>query len=109
MQEVLFQRQILNKLLGGKYNKIGIIHEDKILGAIHLTRNPQISQRPKHIDMRHHFVRNLVEKRIIKIRFIKSEDNIANIFTKNVKEETKKQTHKGNSQWKGKIRCIRKW
>ena len=41
----------------------------------------------KHIDVRHHFIRNLVEKRIIKIRFIKSEDNIANILTKNVKED----------------------
>ena len=28
MQEVLFQQQILNKLLGEKYDKISIIYED---------------------------------------------------------------------------------
>ena len=86
-QEVLFQRQILNELLGGKYDKMSIIHEDN-LGAIYLTKNPQINQRTKHINVRHHFIRNLVEKRVVKIQIIKSEDIIADILTKNVKEET---------------------
>ena len=96
-QEVLFQRQILNELLGGKYNKISIIHEDN-LGAIYLTKNPQISQRTKHIDVRHHVIRNLVEKKIIEIRFIKSKENIADILTKNVNEETfNKHTKKINN------------
>ena len=50
-----------------------------------MTKNPQISQRTKHIDVRHHFIRR--EKKIIEIRFIKSENNIADILTTNVKEE----------------------
>ena len=41
----------------------------------------------KHIDVRHHFIRNQVKKKIIEIRFVKSENNIADILTKNVKEE----------------------
>ena len=65
-QELLFQQQILNKLLGDGYYKLNIIHEDN-LGAICLTKNPQISQRTKHMDVRYHFFRNLVEKKIIKI------------------------------------------
>ena len=83
---MLFQRQILNELLGGKYNMMSIIHQDN-LGAIYLTKNHQISQRAKHIDVRHHFIRNLAEKKIIEIRFIKSENNVTDILTKNVKEK----------------------
>ena len=86
-QRVIFQRKILNKLQGGKYNKVRIIYEDN-LGAIYLIKNPQISQRTKHIDVRHHFIRNLIEKKITKIQFIKSKDNIADILTNNVNEET---------------------
>ena len=86
-QRVIFQRKILNKLQGGKYNKVRIIYEDN-LGAIYLIKNPQISQRTKHIDVRHHFIRNLVKKKINEIQFIKSENNVVDISTKNVKEET---------------------
>ena len=52
------------------------------------TKNQQISQRTKHIDVRYHFIKNLVETKVIDLKYIKSKDNIADIFTKNVKEET---------------------
>ena len=86
-QEILFQQQILNKVLGEKYDKISIIHEDN-LGAIYLTENPQMSQRTKNVDMRHHFIRNLVKKKTIEIQSVKSENKNADVLTKNVKEET---------------------
>ena len=38
--------------------------------------------------MSHHFIRNLVETKTIDVKYIKSEDNVTDIFTKNVKEET---------------------
>ena len=101
-QELLFQRQILNKLLNKGYNKTNIIYEDN-LGAIYLTRNHQISQRTKHIDAKHHFIRNLVETKIINIKYIKSENNIADIFTKNVKEETFNKQAKAINN--GKVKC----
>ena len=85
-QEVLFQRQILNELLDDKDEKTSIIYEDN-LGAIYLAKNQQISQRTKHIDVRHHFIRNLVEAKVIDVKYIKSEDNVADILTKSVKEE----------------------
>ena len=43
--------------------------------------------RTKHIDIRTHFVRELIMKGILKVEFIKSEENDADIFTKNVSEE----------------------
>jgi hypothetical protein len=36
----------------------------------------------KHLDVRHHFLRDYVEKRDIEMRYINTERQLANIFTK---------------------------
>ena len=38
--------------------------------------------------MKHHFVREYIEKGLMKIVFVKLEGNDADIWTKNVKQET---------------------
>ena len=53
-------------------------------GAIELARNFSTSGRTKHIDVRHHYLRELVEAGIIKVEFVGTDDNTANIFTKNL-------------------------
>ena len=42
----------------------------------------------KNEDTRTHFVRNYVEDGTIKVKFIQSEDNGVDIFTKNTNEST---------------------
>ncbi|KAL7566018.1 hypothetical protein ACA910_011037 [Epithemia clementina (nom. ined.)] len=54
------------------------------IGAIWLTGNQSTSERTKHIDVPAHYVREYIEDDIIKIVFVKSEDNIADIETKNL-------------------------
>ena len=56
-------------------------------GAIYLSNYQAVGSRTKHIDIRTHYVRNLInEEEIIKTLFVKSENNAADIFTKNVTE-----------------------
>ena len=86
IQEVLFQAQILDELFGEEHKKPSIMYKDN-LGTIYLMKNPQISQRTKHIDVRHHFIRELIKDKKIKVRYVKSENNLAVILTKNMKEE----------------------
>ncbi|XP_042426028.1 uncharacterized mitochondrial protein AtMg00810-like [Zingiber officinale] len=57
------------------------IHRDN-LSAIKLTSNPVFHARTKHIELEHHFIREKVLDRIIDMVAVKSEDNIADIFTK---------------------------
>ena len=83
-QEVMFQAQILDELFGEEHERPSIIYEDN-LGAIYLTKNPQISQRTKHINVRLYFIRDLIEEKKIEIQHVKSEDNIADILTTNMK------------------------
>ena len=60
-----------------------------------MSNNHTTGQRTKHIDIRVHFVRQYIEEGIFKMEFVRSEDNDADIFTKNTTEETfKKQSKK---------------
>jgi hypothetical protein len=52
-----------------------------------LGNNFSIGQRTKHIEMRAHIVREYTEDDILKLVFIRSEDNDADIFTKNTTED----------------------
>ena len=63
-----------------------IIRVDNV-GAMFLANNPVLSQRTKHISVRHHFVREFIEDGILKILFVKSKMNQADIFTKNLSRD----------------------
>ncbi|GKB17681.1 retrovirus-related pol polyprotein from transposon TNT 1-94 [Tanacetum coccineum] len=54
-------------------------------GAIDLSKNLILHSRTKHIEIRHHFLRDNVQKGNISIEKVSSEDNIANILTKTLK------------------------
>ena len=62
-----------------------IIHCDNV-GALYLCQNAD-GQCTKHIGVRYHFVQQYVEDGIIKIIFVCSEDNKADVFTKNTKDD----------------------
>jgi hypothetical protein len=50
--------------------------------AIWLVHNPVFHGRDKHIKVRHHFLRDHVEKGEIEMKFINTERQLADIFTK---------------------------
>ena len=52
------------------------------IGAIYLSSNPVLHARTKHIELDYHFVREQVQNGTIRIRFLSSKDQIADIFTK---------------------------
>ena len=83
-QEAVFTQNLLEEI--AKVKIPAIIYEDN-LGAIFLTKNQQVSQRTKHIDIRQHFLRNLVEEKRLDIRFVRSEDNSSDITTKNTPQD----------------------
>ena len=58
------------------------VHVDNV-GAIWLSNNRTTGDRTKHIDIRTSFVKEYQEDGKIIIKFVKSEDNEADIFTKN--------------------------
>nr|GEW45790.1 copia protein [Tanacetum cinerariifolium] len=70
---------------GIRLDDIPIMCDDK--GAIDLNKNPVQHSRTKHVEIRHHFLRDNVQKGNISIEKVSSEDNIADILTKPLKCE----------------------
>ena len=54
--------------------------------AINLSKNPIQHSRTKHIEIRHHFLRDEVAKKSFELHFIETEKQIADIFTKPLPE-----------------------
>jgi len=51
-------------------------------GAIKLTENPTFHGRSKHIDIRHHFVRDVVKTEDLVVTYVPTEDMVADFLTK---------------------------
>ncbi|KAK8945216.1 hypothetical protein KSP39_PZI007881 [Platanthera zijinensis] len=50
--------------------------------AIALTKNPVYHDRSKHIDTRYHYIRDCVERGMIEVEYVHTNDQLADIFTK---------------------------
>jgi uncharacterized protein (DUF488 family) len=46
-----------------------------------------VGNRTKHIDIRTHYVRNLIQDGIVRVSFVPTLENDADVFTKNTTEE----------------------
>ncbi|GJX12628.1 retrovirus-related pol polyprotein from transposon TNT 1-94 [Tanacetum coccineum] len=64
-------------------------------GVIDLSKNPVQHSRTKHIEIRHHFLRDNVQKGHISIEKVSSVDNIADDLTKPLKRESFNYLHLG--------------
>ncbi|GJS02225.1 hypothetical protein Tco_0318733 [Tanacetum coccineum] len=67
------------------YNHIPLYCDNK--SAIALCCNNIQHSRSKHIDIRHHFIREQVEKGVVELYFVRTEYQLADIFTKSLPRE----------------------
>jgi hypothetical protein len=84
-KEILFIKQLLDTI---GIQELPIIVRVDNVGDIFLGNNFSVSQRTKHIDIRAHAVCEYIEDGVLKLIFIRTDDNEADIFTKNTSEET---------------------
>ena len=65
----------------------GIVQDTLIVycdntSAINIFKNPVQHSRTKHIDIRHHFIRELIENKSFVIEHVATDMQLANIFAK---------------------------
>ncbi len=58
-----------------------LLYEDN-QAAIAIASNPVYHRRTKHIDVRHHFVRDAVVDGKVVLNYIATNDNLADLLTK---------------------------
>ncbi|GJX19789.1 putative ribonuclease H-like domain-containing protein [Tanacetum coccineum] len=73
---------IQNQMLDYGYNFMQtMIHVDN-KSAICVVKNPFYHSKTKHIEIRHHFIRESYEKRLIEMIKIHTDNNVADLLTK---------------------------
>ncbi|GJX51379.1 retrovirus-related pol polyprotein from transposon TNT 1-94 [Tanacetum coccineum] len=82
--QILWMRSQLSDY-GFAYNRIPMYCDNK--SAIALCCNNVQHSRSKHIDIRHHFIREQVEKGVVELYFVRTEYQLADIFTKALPRE----------------------
>ena len=80
VQEAMWFQQLVSDLLNKSMQKT-IIFEDN-QSAIFLAKIQQVHGRTKHIDIKHHFIRDIVETGRTDIVYCASEDMVADMLTK---------------------------
>jgi hypothetical protein len=60
-----------------------VIHCDN-QSCLKLTENPVFHDRSKHIDMRYHYIRDMIQRKIIKLQYIATNERVADILTKSL-------------------------
>lgn len=81
--QAIWLRKILEELQF-KQQEATLIYCDSS-STIKLSRNPVLHGRSKHIDVKYHFLRDLTKEKVIDLVYCKSEDQVADIFTKPLK------------------------
>lgn len=79
-QEAVWLRQLLTDL-GIPLEQATTIYEDN-QGCIKLANSEKLNARTKHIDVRHHYLRDLVDRNVINLVYCETDRMIADALTK---------------------------
>jgi hypothetical protein len=87
IKEALYLGYIFNYLdkelnLGYSQQKPTILTDNE--GAIKLSENPEFHKKTKHIDLAYHFNRDTITQGLVKLHWISTKEQIADILTKNI-------------------------
>jgi hypothetical protein len=85
-KQAIYLRDLL-LFLGYKQEEPTTLFEDN-LACIRLSENPEFHKRTKHIEIRQFYVREKVASGELKLKYIKSSENVADMFTKILPNQT---------------------
>jgi hypothetical protein len=50
--------------------------------CVKLTENPVFHDKSKHIEIRYHYIRDMVQKGVVKLQYVATNEKIADVLTK---------------------------
>ncbi|CAM9832049.1 unnamed protein product, partial [Ascophyllum nodosum] len=81
VKEVLFLRKVQEFMEPSmRVGAVNVFEDNE--GAIKLATNKHASRRTKHIDVKHHLVRDASDARKVRVAYVRSEDQHADLLTK---------------------------
>jgi len=87
VQEVKWVHALLKELGCEVALPLNLFTDNK--AAVSISSNENVPHtRTKHIDVRHHYVRELVRRGWLRVTWVRSEDQLADVFTKGLDTDT---------------------
>lgn len=84
-KQVLWTRNVMKEIGLTKQKFVPILEDNT--SAIQLVHNPAVNNVNRHTDISHKFItENIIEFKTISVEYVPSQENIADLFTKLVKE-----------------------
>jgi hypothetical protein len=84
LQVLPVEKQWLKKLFSNLFSvdlEPTVIHCDN-QSCIQISENPVFHDRSKHIEMRYHYVWDMVQKNILSVQYVSTTEQTADILTK---------------------------
>ncbi|CAA0826363.1 cysteine-rich RLK (RECEPTOR-like protein kinase) 8, partial [Striga hermonthica] len=78
-KELVWLQNFLNEL-GRPQEDVALYSDSQ--SAIHLAKNLAFHSRTKHIEVKYHFIRQLLEKKMLQLKKIRGDRNPADMLTK---------------------------
>ena len=79
-KEAIWFKNFLSEIFGPINHPISVLSDNQ--SAIALAKDDRFHARTKHIDIRYHFIRYVIEEGKIRLTYCPTEDMTADIFTK---------------------------
>jgi hypothetical protein len=79
-RETMWLRKLLFGLFGLGLEATCIWCDNQ--SCIKLSKNPVLHDRSKHIKIRYHYLRDMVQRGAVRLQFVTTKDRVADVFTK---------------------------
>lgn len=80
-KEAIYLRNVMAQLTG-VIDCITLFNDNQ--SAIKLSVNPMYHKRSKHIDTRHHFIRDAISAKLVEVKYLQTADMPADVLTKSL-------------------------
>ena len=80
VREAVWLRKLLANLFGHDMDST-VIHCDN-QSCVKLLENPVFHDKSKHIEIKYHYIRYMVQRKEIHVQYLSTHEQVANVFTK---------------------------
>ena len=77
--EAVWIRKMLAGLFDAEIDATDILCDHQ--SCIKMTKNLVFHDKTKHIDIRYHFIRDMVQKGAVKLKYVPTEEHVADVLT----------------------------
>jgi hypothetical protein len=78
--EAIWLRKLLTNLFDLEMEATTILCDNQ--SCIKMTENPVVHDRSKHIEIRYHYICDMVQRGVLKLLYVSTDEQVADVLTK---------------------------